>query len=571
MKYRPGGGTCNFGVQYKNPGPEGVQGTPGQPGRDGVTGPTGPTGTSSNLSLWAVYPAATNLNMGDYSIYGASGTTGAASISLSQNMPGATSSGIFLNPVTPGNIMITTSNNILLSAKNSGRLQIYTSGTRGTADQFLGSDGAGNTIWRTLPNMVTPDGQTFAGSTFSGSTFSGSTGPLFTGPTGSILYYDGTSVTGNTGLTVSNEDGNSVLSVDSIRGVREPGCGFFTGFGDGGVDIVSTRTLTLRAGEPGEGLRVVIGGSTGTADQYLGSDGDGNTVWKTLPSGSTFAGSTFSGQTFSGSTFSGSTGPLFTGPTGSILYYDGSSVTGNTGFAILEDTGKPVLSVDSLVGTADINSGIFMGLEGPGDIKVSATGKLTLRASSPARTMRVDIGGNVGASNEYLGSDGNSNTIWKPVIPVLNISRNNNKKVVQLGATGSEASLSSITDLLPYFTGVTGTTFFSEPSQSANLVVKLTITAPGVDDSSGSVVVSLYNNVASLSPPRILDINLSSISDSLKMAPYQVTTSLPIVIPNSFVDPSIGVSWSNVQHGSTGTLTIELDYAGVSSVSFNYV
>jgi hypothetical protein len=50
LRYTPGGGTCNIGVNYKNigpPGPVGPPGPTGPPGSgsgSGVTGPTGPTG-----------------------------------------------------------------------------------------------------------------------------------------------------------------------------------------------------------------------------------------------------------------------------------------------------------------------------------------------------------------------------------------------------------------------------------------------------------------------------------------------------------------------------------------------
>ena len=50
LRYNPGGGTCNVGLNYKNVGPPGPQGPPGPPGPpgggtgSGITGPPGPTG-----------------------------------------------------------------------------------------------------------------------------------------------------------------------------------------------------------------------------------------------------------------------------------------------------------------------------------------------------------------------------------------------------------------------------------------------------------------------------------------------------------------------------------------------
>lgn len=48
LRYTPGGGTCNVGVNYKNIGPPGPPGSPGPTGPPGppstVPGPTGPSG-----------------------------------------------------------------------------------------------------------------------------------------------------------------------------------------------------------------------------------------------------------------------------------------------------------------------------------------------------------------------------------------------------------------------------------------------------------------------------------------------------------------------------------------------
>jgi len=45
VKYTPGGGTCNMGVNYKNIGPPGPVGPPGPTGApSAVPGPTGATG-----------------------------------------------------------------------------------------------------------------------------------------------------------------------------------------------------------------------------------------------------------------------------------------------------------------------------------------------------------------------------------------------------------------------------------------------------------------------------------------------------------------------------------------------
>jgi len=61
LKYTPGGGTCNIGVNYKNigppgpagpAGPAGPTGPPGSGTGSGVTGPTGPTGPAGPVTSY---------------------------------------------------------------------------------------------------------------------------------------------------------------------------------------------------------------------------------------------------------------------------------------------------------------------------------------------------------------------------------------------------------------------------------------------------------------------------------------------------------------------------------------
>lgn len=77
IRYTPGGGQCNLGVQYKNPGPQGPsgasgatgpQGIPGTAAAQGNTGPTGSTGPQA-----ATGPTGTSGPTGPSGVTGATG------------------------------------------------------------------------------------------------------------------------------------------------------------------------------------------------------------------------------------------------------------------------------------------------------------------------------------------------------------------------------------------------------------------------------------------------------------------------------------------------------------------
>ena len=119
----------------------------------------------------------------------------------------------------------------------------------------------------------------------------GATGAIdFSGPTGAILWYDGSGVTGITGLvydgvsTISNEGSNNYIALDSMTGL-------VVGIGntDAGKFIslfAGNTSFLLRDAQTGDTvapaiLQITIDAETGTIGQYLGSDGAGNVIWST--------------------------------------------------------------------------------------------------------------------------------------------------------------------------------------------------------------------------------------------------------------------------------------------------
>jgi len=128
----------------------------------------------------------------------------------------------------------------------------------------------------------------------------GATGSVdFSGPTGAILWYDGTGVTGTTGFTWTQTGGiggNASILTAGLNGnyinMDAPGSMDIAinqlGVGNslrlfGGSTIIDLVDQTV--GEvtiPGS-LVVNIDGNGGTTGQYLGSNGAGQVTWSTPP------------------------------------------------------------------------------------------------------------------------------------------------------------------------------------------------------------------------------------------------------------------------------------------------
>ena len=141
----------------------------------------------------------------------------------------------------------------------------------------------------------------------------GATGSFeFLGPTGAILYYDGSAVTGSTAMTYNgqytlqsiNNDGTNSFALDDGTGNAQltvqagltlnaspgvPGNIALT-TGNGRISLITAVPSSIVLdelgnvqlnSEPTYYLQVSTNGSTGTTGQYLGSDGAGNVTWST--------------------------------------------------------------------------------------------------------------------------------------------------------------------------------------------------------------------------------------------------------------------------------------------------
>jgi len=235
-RYTPGGGYCDFGVQYKNPGPAGPAGAPGAQGVTGATGPTGPKGdiggtflgptgsilwydgsgisgvsgftytpasagitakvvlqgdflpSADNLyrlggptNKWkGLYVSATTIFIGDISI----STDSNGNISFINNAPGSSGTSATLSTVT-GSIITTDSGGVTGIAGGNGA-----TGATG-ADGVTGADGATGATG--ADGVTGADGATGADG-ITGATgadgLTGATGP--TGPTTAYIFDGGT-------------------------------------------------------------------------------------------------------------------------------------------------------------------------------------------------------------------------------------------------------------------------------------------------------------------------------------------------------------------------------------------
>ena len=167
----------------------------------------------------------------------------------------------------------------------------------------------------------------------------GETGPTgsvdFSGPSNSVLWYDGSGVTGTTGLSwyngeifgyvmIGGPNGNAVM-FDDLAGnmqitLAQPDNGKSITVNAGNTRLILTDVQTGETGTTGT-LEIVINGDGGTIGQYLGADATGHVTWSTpTPI-----------YTVSAYNQTGATGPLINnGPTGTQLMST-SITTGVTG------------------------------------------------------------------------------------------------------------------------------------------------------------------------------------------------------------------------------------------------
>lgn len=122
----------------------------------------------------------------------------------------------------------------------------------------------------------------------------GETGPTggisFSGPTGAILWYDGSGVTGITGLvydgfsTISNGTSNNYINFDGMTqlvvGIGNTDAGKSIDLYAGNTEIILRDAETGDTVAPGT-LKIKIDANDGTTGQYLGSDGAGFVTWST--------------------------------------------------------------------------------------------------------------------------------------------------------------------------------------------------------------------------------------------------------------------------------------------------
>jgi hypothetical protein len=214
--------------------------------------------------------------------------------------------------------------------------------------------------------------------------------PIFVGPTGSVLYYSGTSVTGSTSiLGISGSALSTSLSIVPIGGpsLGVPGSTWSALYSGSIIDSV---------------------GSSGSANQVLTSGIGGVLTW----------GPTASGEI------------QFSGPTGSVLYYNGTSVTGTTGLqyligggitmdvlairglntsvAIGQDTGSTgiaSIAIGPQAGQGQLTNAIAIG-NGAGQISqaFAAIAIGSLAASSGQKTNAIAIGPYAGNINQGADS-----------------------------------------------------------------------------------------------------------------------------------------------------------------------
>ena len=322
----------------------------------------------------------------------------------------------------------------------------------------------------------------------------GATGAIeFSGPTGAILYYDGSAVTGTTGLvfdgisTITNEASGNYINLNSDG--NPPG----TANGDivihnvpGAALVLSNiaqvyfNSAALTLGQYGQIYDAAA--SAGLSGQVLMNNSNSYPVWQDLPSGSGGGGAGATGET-------GPTGAIeFSGPIGAILYYDGSAVTGSTG-----------LIFDGISTITNEASGNYINLNSDGSSPGTVPGDIIIHNGPGANLVLsnitqlylnntildlgqygqiIDTSVSAGSSGQVLMNDSNSYPVWQDL--------------PSGSGSGSTGPIGSI-QLSDGSGGVTGTTafYFDSTSSSSNILYGgISGAAITFDDGAGNMLVS---------------------------------------------------------------------------------
>ena len=520
MKYTPGGGTCNIGVNYKNIGPPGPSGPPGAtgspsiiPGPTGPTGPSGgpigPTGTTGRTGATGTTGAGVTGPTGSRGVTGSTGATGVAGTT------GATGAGVTgpTGPIGPsggpigptGTTGRTGPTGPIGPTGIAGATGVGVTGTGSTGPTgptgVAGATGAGVT-GPTGAGVTGPTGPTgvtgVTGAGITGPTGAGVTGPTGpTGPTG-VTGATGAGVTGPTGAGVAGPTGPTGVTGATGAGVTGPTGADSTVAGPTGPTGVTGSTGAGVTGPTGADSTVAgptgptgvtgatgagVTGPTGADSTVAGPTGPTGVTGATGTgiTGPTGADSTVAGPTgptgVTGSTGAGVTGPTgptgsisFSGPTGSILWYDGTAITGTSGFSYVPGTTAQVVlngdflpSVDSIYSLGATGKSwkdlhltgqtIFLG---PAKISVDGSGNFLFINGSGVTASNEGITGPTGAG--ITGPTGADSTVAGPT----GVTGATGAGVTgATGATGS-ISFSGPTGAVLYYdgSGITGTSTF---------------------------------------------------------------------------------------------------------------
>ena len=454
-----------------------------------------------------------------------------------QGLPGATgetgTNGVTGTILFAGSwdINATYNQNDLVS--DNGSMYYWLSSTSGNSGSSPSNDPVN---WGSiaLPGPTGATGETGPSGTFS-----------FSGLTGTVLFYDGSAVTG-TNLTYSDfiqgvtsiylsggTYGNGII-FDDNTGFMQIGnlvdAGGYTGnklqvYGQNELDLVSLDVLRLR----GATFKCRINSNYGITGQYLASDGMDGVTWK----------------------------EVFSGNTGTVLFYDGSAVTGtnlkyeeiyNGSTAIylsggtygngivFEDSNGDMIIGDML---NPGNTGTIVALLGQYDLQLLGLNALSLTAGS---TFKCQIGGNYGIIGEYLASDGMQGVTWKQIFsgPTGTVLFYDGSAV-----TGTNLKYE---ELYQGFTGV----YLSGGTYGNGIVFdydngKMIIGDVGVGATGNTVTVSGQNELALTSPTRL------SLSGSLLFCSINGDSGISGQYLAS--DGNEGVTWKEIVSGSGGTFS----------------
>ena len=407
------------------------------------------------------------------------------------NPPGTDNGDIVIHNVPGANLVLS---NIAQVYFNSAALtlgqygQIYdAAASAGLSGQVLMNNSSSYPVWQDLPS----------GSGGGGAGATGETGPTgaieFSGPIGAILYYDGSVVTGTTGLvfdgisTITNEtSGGNYINLNSDGNPPGTGAGdiiIHTGIGTGlvlsNIAQVYLNNATLNLGQSGQIIDTSV--SSGLSGQVLMNNSNSYPVWQDLPSGSGGGSAGATGET-------GPTGAIeFSGSTGAILYYDGSAVTGSTG-----------LIFDGISTITNEPSGNYINLNSDGNSPAITNGDIIIHNGIGANlvlsnTTQVYLNSailNLGQYGQIIDTAASYGTIGQVLM-------NNGSSYPQWldlpsgSGGGSTGPIGSI-QLSDGSGGVTGTTafYFDSTSNSSNILFGgISGAAIDFDDGAGNMLV----------------------------------------------------------------------------------